>query len=57
MMKKKRRVVSLYPILITVIRRAKFIHQEFRTTGFVSAVQHFVIEGKKPIMVIIYIDI
>lgn len=33
-------------------RRAKFIHQEFRRTGFVSAVQHFVIDGKEPKMVI-----
>ncbi|KAI9361384.1 Gaa1-like protein [Pilaira anomala] len=28
--------------------RAKFIHQEFRRTGFVSALQHFVIDGKTP---------
>lgn len=32
-------------------RRAKFIHQEFRRTGFVSAVQHFVVDGRDPIMV------
>ncbi|KAI7901964.1 Gaa1-like protein [Cokeromyces recurvatus] len=30
--------------------RAKFIHEEFRRTGFVSAVQHFVIDGKEPKM-------
>ncbi|KAG2203760.1 hypothetical protein INT47_012693, partial [Mucor saturninus] len=30
--------------------RAKFIHQEFRRTGFVSALQHFVIDGKTPKM-------
>lgn len=32
-------------------RRAKFIHQEFRKTGFVSSIQHFVVEGKHPKMV------
>ncbi|KAI9487195.1 MAG: Gaa1-like protein [Benjaminiella poitrasii] len=30
--------------------RARFIHQEFRRVGFVSAVQHFVINGKEPKM-------
>lgn len=30
--------------------RAKFIHQEFRKTGFVSSIQHFVVEGKHPKM-------
>jgi hypothetical protein len=31
------------------IRRANFIHQEFRRTGFVSAIQQFDIEGKETV--------
>ncbi|GAA5811384.1 hypothetical protein MFLAVUS_004819 [Mucor flavus] len=30
--------------------RANFIHEEFRRTGFVSALQHYVIDGKTPKM-------
>ncbi|KAF1799968.1 Gaa1-like protein [Mucor lusitanicus] len=28
--------------------RAKFIHQEFRRTGFVSTIQHFEVKGREP---------
>ncbi|KAI8643787.1 Gaa1-like protein [Parasitella parasitica] len=28
--------------------RARFIHQEFRHTGFVSAIQHFEVQGREP---------
>ncbi|KAG1085899.1 hypothetical protein G6F42_021204 [Rhizopus arrhizus] len=35
-------------MLNDTFRRAKFIHQEFRRTGFVSSIQHFEVKGREP---------